>query len=173
MKENYVPSLRCVLKSEGLWSDNPKDLGGATMKGITLDTYRRWKRNPYITKEQLKAISDSEVYDLYKQLYWNKVLGDDLPLGIDYAVFDASVNLGVGRASKLIQEAVGVVADGVLGQKSLYAIQTANPKELIEKFSNAKKVYYESRPKEQFEEFGKGWLNRVAEVKMNVQNMVV
>ena len=35
MKNNYDAALQHVLKSEGLWSDNPADPGGATMKGIT------------------------------------------------------------------------------------------------------------------------------------------
>jgi len=171
MKDNYQTALTNVLKSEGLWSDNPADPGGATMKGITLVVYRNWKRNPHLTKDDLKNISDQDVYDLYKQLYWDKVHGDDLPAGIDYAVFDSAVNMGVGRASKLIQEAAGVTADGVLGPASLSAIQKADQKELIEKFSALKESFYRSL--KTFDTFGKGWLNRVAEVKTNAENMVV
>jgi lysozyme family protein len=163
MKNNYDLALAHVLKSEGLWSDNPKDPGGATMKGITLAVYREWKRNPHISKDELKAIPDQEVHDLYKQLYWDKIRGDELPSGIDYAVFDSAVNMGVGRASKLIQEAAGVATDGVLGQASLSAIQKADTKELIEKFSQLKENFYRSL--KTFDTFGKGWLNRVAEVK--------
>ena len=118
MKNNYVIALTHVLKSEGLWSDDPQDSGGATMKGITLSTYREWKRNPHISKEELRVIPDEEVYNLYKELYWNKVQGDYLPAGVDYAVFDFAVNTGVGRATKLIQEAIVVTADGVLGPAS-------------------------------------------------------
>ena len=40
MKDNYQAALNHVLKSEGGWSDNPADPGGATMKGITLNVYR-------------------------------------------------------------------------------------------------------------------------------------
>ena len=110
MKENYQSALNHVLQSEGGWSDNPADPGGATMKGITLATYRSVKGNPHITKEELRNISDQEVADIYKQNYWDKVKGDDLPSGVDYAVFDASVNMGVGRASKLIQTA-GLISE--------------------------------------------------------------
>ena len=171
MKDNYESALAHVLKSEGLWSDNPADPGGATMKGITLNVYRSWKRNTHISKDELRVIPDDEVYNLYKELYWNKVQGDNLPAGIDYAVFDAAVNMGVGRASKLIQEAAGVTADGVLGPASLSAIQKADTKELIEKFSHLKESFYRSLAT--FQTFGKGWLNRVAEVKTISENMVV
>ena len=163
MKNNYEFALAHVLKSEGLWSDNPADPGGATMKGITLSVYQEWKRNPHISKEELRVIPDEDVYNLYKQNYWDKVHGDDLPSGVDYAVFDSAVNMGVGRASKLIQEAAGVTADGVLGPASLSAIQKANAKELIEKFSQLKESFYRSLGT--FPTFGVGWLRRVAEVK--------
>ena len=170
MKENYESALAHVLKSEGLWSDNPQDPGGATMKGITLSVYREWKRNPHISKEELRVIPDEEVYNLYKELYWNNVQGDYLPAGVDYAVFDSAVNMGVGRAAKLIQEAVGVTADGVLGPASVSAIQKTDPKELIEKFSALKESFYRSL--KTFPTFGKGWLNRVAEVKTFSESML-
>ena len=170
MKNNYELALNHVLKSEGGWSDNPKDPGGATMKGITLAVYREWKRNPHITKDELRVIPDEDVYNLYKELYWNKVHGDELPSGVDYAVFDSAVNMGVGRASKLIQEAAGVATDGVLGQASLSAIQKANTKELIEKFSQLKESFYRSL--KTFPIFGKGWLNRVEAVEKLAEQMV-
>ena len=170
MKENYQSSLNHVLQSEGLWSDNPADPGGATMKGITLSTYQKWKGNPHITKQDLKNISDQEVSDIYKQNYWDKIKGDDLPSGVDYAVFDASVNMGVGRAAKLIQEAAGVTADGVIGNGTLQAIKNANPTALIDKFSAEKDAFYKSLPT--FNTFGKGWLNRVAKVQTEALSMV-
>jgi lysozyme family protein len=170
MKNNYEAALAHVLKSEGLWSDNPADPGGATMKGITLVVYRNWKRNPHLTKDDLKNIPDQEVHDLYKELYWDKIDGDMLPSGVDYAVFDSAVNMGVGRAAKLIQEAAGVAADGVLGPTSLSFIQKADPKELIEKFSQLKEAFYKSLST--FPTFGKGWLNRVAEVKTLSESML-
>ena len=170
MKENYQSALNHVLQSEGLWSDNPADPGGATMKGVTLSVYQAWKGNPHISKEDLRNISDQEVADIYKQNYWDKVKGDDLPSGVDYAVFDASVNMGVGRASKLIQTAVGVPADGVIGNQTVQAIKNANPIELINKFSAEKDAFYKSLPT--FGTFGKGWLNRVAKVQTEALSMV-
>jgi len=170
MKENYESALAHVLKSEGLWSDNPADPGGATMKGITFAVFKDWKRNPHLTKDDLKNISDQDVYDLYKQLYWDKVHGDDLPAGVDYAAFDAAVNMGVGRASKLLQEAVGVTADGVVGSGTLQAIQKANTRSILENFAAEKTAFYKSLST--FDTFGKGWLNRVAEVKTISESMI-
>ncbi len=41
MKRNFKKALKHVLVHEGGWADHPKDPGGATMKGVTLATYRR------------------------------------------------------------------------------------------------------------------------------------
>ena len=170
MKSNFDAALAHVLKSEGLWSDNPKDPGGATMKGITFAVFKEFKHNPNLTKDDLKNVSDQDVHDLYKQLYWDKVHGDDLPSGVDYAVFDAAVNMGVGRAAKLLQEAVGVTADGIIGQGTLQAVQKANTRSLLENFAAEKTAFYKSLST--FGTFGKGWLNRVAEVKTISESMI-
>ena len=170
MNNNYEKALAHTLEFEGLWSDNPADPGGATMKGITLAVYRVWKRNPHITPEQLRVIPNEDVYNLYKQLYWDEINGDSLPSGIDYIVFDSAVNMGVGRAIKLIQEAAGVPSDGVLGAQSLAAIKAADQKELIAKFTQLKTDFYKSL--KTFPIFGKGWLNRIDEVKVISEEMV-
>ena len=78
--------------------------------------------------------------------------------------------MGVGRAAKLIQEAAGVTADGVLGPASVSAIQKTEAKELIEKFSQLKEEFYRSLGT--FPTFGVGWLRRVAEVKTFSESML-
>lgn len=42
MDRNFLRAFALVLRSEGGWSDNPADPGGATMKGVTLATFRRY-----------------------------------------------------------------------------------------------------------------------------------
>jgi lysozyme family protein len=169
MKENWNASLQHVLKSEGGWSDHPADPGGATMKGVTLETYRRYKMNPHITKDQLRNITDEEVADIYKVGYWDKCRCYDLPSGVDFLVFDAAVNMGVGRSAKLLQEAVGVSADGVIGPITLAAANAADVDLTIERFSQLKEAFYRSLPT--FGTFGNGWLNRVASTKAFAQTL--
>jgi len=170
MLSNWESALAHVLESEGGWSDHPADPGGATMKGVTLATYREYKRNPHITKDELRNISDAELSDIYKKGYWDKCRCDDLPSGIDYLVFDAAVNMGAGRSSKLLQESVGVTPDGGIGPITLAAVAAQDVNELIEKFSQEKEKFYRSLST--FETFGKGWLNRVAAVKTHANTML-
>jgi lysozyme family protein len=169
MKQNFDVSLAHVLKSEGGWSDHPADPGGATMKGVTLETYRRYKMNPHITKDQLRNITDEEVADIYKIGYWDKCRCFDLPSGVDFLVFDMAVNAGVGRSSKLLQESVGVPADGVIGPITIAALNAADVDLTIERFSQLKEAFYRSLPT--FGTFGNGWLNRVASTKAFAQKL--
>ena len=60
MKSNFKSALKYVLVHEGGWADHPKDPGGATMKGVTLITYRRHFGKDK-SKDNLRNISDEEL----------------------------------------------------------------------------------------------------------------
>jgi len=158
MKENFKRSLDLVLQSEGGWSDHPSDPGGATMKGITIDVYRRYKQRT-VTKTELRNITQQEIEDIYHDGYWSPTNCDDMPAGVDYMVFDFAVNAGAGRAIKTLQAAVGVQADGLIGPVTMAQIRACDPKLLMKAFSAAKERFYRSL--NTFPTFGVGWLNRV------------
>jgi lysozyme family protein len=80
------------------------------------------------------------------------------------------VNAGPGRSIKLLQSAVGVPADGGLGPITMKAVLAADPVKLIEKFSENKEAFYRSL--NTFETYGKGWLNRVEQVKVKSTSML-
>lgn len=105
MRDNFNASLAVTLTYEGGWSDNPKDPGGATMKGITLATFRRWFSKA--TKTDLRNITAENVAKIYRADYWNKVSGDGLAAGVDLATFDAGVNSGPSRALKWLMASIG------------------------------------------------------------------
>jgi lysozyme family protein len=170
MERNFQRSLSHVLKHEGGYVDHPKDPGGATNKGITIGTFRRYvDRNG--TKDDLKRITDDQVASVYKKQYWDKVCGDDLPDGLDYAVFDFAVNSGPSRAAKYLQNIVGVIQDGKIGKQTLLAV-TASKKSatvLIEELC-ADRLAFMKRIKDKsgrllWPTFGKGWARRVNAVE--------
>jgi lysozyme family protein len=72
-------------------------------------------------------ISDKELEQIYRSGYWNKCRCDELPTGIDYAVFDAAVNSGPGRGAKWLQAAVGAKQDGNIGPKTLSRVEEHDP----------------------------------------------
>jgi lysozyme family protein len=177
MKENFDAALRHLLKSEGGFTADPRDPGnklpdgraGCTMLGVTQATYESFigKRT---TQENMRQLTADDVAPIYRKKYWDAVKADELPSGLDYLMFDFAVNAGPGRAIKIMQESLGVTADGVIGRMTLKAIADADSQELIDKFSEEKSDYYRSL--KTFETFGKGWLNRVAEVKGYASDMI-
>ena len=162
MKANYEFSLAQVLKHEGGWSDHPRDPGGATMKGVTLKTYSDWLGRQ-ATKDELRNIPDSHLSTIYKTRFWDAVRGDDLPAGVDFAVFDMAVNSGPGRAARLLQAAVGATTDGSIGPKTLAVVRAQNVELLINRYQKDRQHFLEALPT--FDTFGKGWTRRVNETR--------
>ena len=168
MKENFRPSLEKVLKHEGGWSNHRFDPGGATMRGVTLRTYRSYYGHK--TKHDLKNISQSELEHIYKKGYWDKCNCDSLPSGIDYAVFDFGINSGPRRACKMLQKVVGVKQDGIIGPITLKAIRHYKPSIVIKALTNSRMSWLHRLSSWRF--FGKGWSRRVAKVGFDAAVMV-
>ena len=168
MKSNFDQCLPLVLKHEGGWADHPSDPGGATMKGITIGTYAQWKGRK-VTKAELRAITDSEVAAIYRSNYWDKVRGDDLPAGVDYAAFDAAVNSGPGRSAKWLQQAVGAPVDGRVGPETVRMANLAGPVLTIETMHNIRIRFL--RGLKTWPTFGKGWQRRVDDVRIEALRM--
>jgi lysozyme family protein len=162
-------ALAAVLIHEGGYSNNPRDPGGATNKGITQRVYDDWRRGQGAQPRSVQMIADAEVAAIYKQNYWDKVRGDDLPAGVGYAVFDFAVNSGVSRAAKFLQAAVGVAQDGVIGPATVAAAAAA-PRTAIEMLMDARLAFL--RGLETFDTFGRGWTTRCADVRCAALEMV-
>jgi lysozyme family protein len=162
MIRNFERSLSLVLKSEGGWSDHPADPGGATMKGVTLATFRRYVE-PKATKDDLRRITDAQVATVYRKQYWNAVCGDDLPDGIDYAVFDFAVNSGPGRAAKYLQSIVGAKQDGKIGPDTLAKVKPMVRGTVINDLCDKRMAFLKGLST--WGTFGKGWTSRVSSVR--------
>ena len=162
MEDNFARCLPEILRHEGNWADHPKDPGGATMKGITIGTYRQWKGRA-VTKAELRAISDVEVAAIYKRNYWDKVRGDDLPAGLDLVAFDAAVNSGPARGARWLQTALGVAADGKIGPKTIAAAREADAATAINRALDVRLSFLKGL--KTWPTFGKGWSSRVAGVR--------
>jgi lysozyme family protein len=169
LDNNFDRSLKLVLKSEGGYVNNPKDPGGETMMGVTKAAWSTYLKRPIANGEMAK-LTVADITPFYKALYWDKSYCPQLPLGIDYMVFDASVNMGVGQSIRLLQKSLGCVADGVIGPNTMKLINETSVNDMIDKFSAQKEQFYRSLAL--FNTFGKGWLSRVAQVKQNAKEML-
>ena len=169
MLSNFPAALALVLQSEGGFVNHKFDPGGMTNLGVTRNVWRDWVKRD-VDEAEMRSLTPELVTPLYKARYWDACKCDDLPRGVDYAVFDSAVNMGSGRAAKLLQAALGVTADGAIGRATIAAATAADPVELLEAFSLGKEEFYKSLPT--FATFGKGWLNRVAHVQDAAEQMM-
>jgi len=168
MEANFLRVLPLVLKHEGGFSNHKDDPGGATNKGITLENYRRYVKSNG-TVADLKAISAQDVEKVYRLFYWNAIKADDLPDGLDYAVFDFAVNSGPGRAIKFLQAVAGVAQDGIIGPATLTAVRSLAPEKAIERLCDERLAFLKRLSI--WPTFGKGWANRVADVRSHALKM--
>jgi lysozyme family protein len=140
---NFENCLKITLFYEGGFVNNPKDPGGATNKGITLQTLsHEFRRKATIT--ELINISQQTLRDIYKLKYWNLIDGDFLPKGVDMLVFDISVNMGIGRATQFLFKAKMQAPNDV--------------KKQIEILHNLRMGFWKGLATWVY--FGKGWSNR-------------
>jgi lysozyme family protein len=157
--------LDMILKHEGGYVNHPEDPGGETKYGISKRAY------PDV---EIDKLSESDAKAIYTEDYWNRIKGDDLPLGVACAVMDYAVNSGISRASKALQLACGIdAADGIIGPHTLNAVwvyvKDNSEEELIEQVSHLRQQFL--RGLLIYETFGKGWERRVKETKEKALEM--
>lgn len=168
--ESWNRVIHKLLEDEGLASNHKEDNGGATWRGVTLKAWREYKQDDSISFSELQATPMSEIKRFYNKMYWKPIQGDVLPVGLDYVVFDMSVNSGPTKAIKTLQKALGVEADGKIGPKTLAAIRGCDVKATIRKFQSDRLSFMQRLSDWTY--FGRGWKRRVSEVEQDALNMI-
>jgi lysozyme family protein len=169
MRANFDASLALVLVHEGGYVNDPQDPGGATNRGVTQGTYDLWRVDKGLAVRSVKLITPAELMAIYKNRYWDKVGGDQLPSGLDYCLFDFAVNSGPKRAVTYLQRILGVTDDGKIGPMTLDAAEHVPAKDLIEGVCNLRLAFLKKLPT--FARFGKGWSRRVQDVRNRARDM--
>lgn len=161
--EKLVPF---ILKWEGGFVNDPDDLGGATNRGVTLATYAQYckkKGYPVPTVERLKNLSEREWTEILKTMYWDRWKADQIEsqsvanILVDWVW--ASGNYGI----KIPQKLIGVTVDGIVGPKTIDAVNSRNPRELFNLIKIVRFDYIEDicRKRPANNKFKRGWLNRI------------
>lgn len=145
--QNFDASFKAMIRHEGGYVDHPADPGGATNLGVTIGTLSGWLGRK-ATKAEVKALTVETVKPIYKKNYWNTIGGDGLAIGLDYCLFDVSVNSGPGKAKQFRAAVAGKYSNRVDEIKAVCA---------------RRRAFFQSL--RTFKVFGKGWMRRVAEVE--------
>ena len=145
-----------LIGHEGGYVNDPRDPGGETNWGVTKRTAQA---NGYTGN--MKTMTRQQAYEIYRRAFWLRYNCEQMPDAVAYQFFDAAVNHGFGNASRMLQRAVGVLDDGIIGKYSLEAINS-NPISDTLMVLNGERLNFYTRLKN-FDRFGKGWVNRVAQ----------
>ena len=166
---NFRKCLPLLLEHEGGNDDDPRDPGGRTSRGILQREWDVWRQShPGLPSDVFQAPQD-QVEAIYKQKYWDVLRCDELPSGVDYAVFDYGVNSGIGRAAKVLQRLVGAGVDGEIGPETIGATLRVDPKTLVGQICDERMAFLQGLST--FPTFGRGWTRRVSEVRAAAETM--
>lgn len=139
-----------LLDREGGYNVNPKDPGGETNFGIA-------KR--YHPGVDIKNLTREKAIEIYRAEYWGALKCDLLPPAVAFLLADAGVNQGVGIAARLLQAALRVTVDGMIGPVTLAAAAKADQSKLLVEIAAHRMVLYASDPNE--DSFELGWARRL------------
>jgi lysozyme family protein len=161
---DFQQALKVVLIHEGGNVDHPRDPGGRTSHGVTQRIYDGWRRKQGLPVRDVWKSTASERAAIYKAQYWDAVRGDELPAGVNYVLFDGAVNSGPVQSIKWLQRALGVQADGHLGESTMAAILTHSDHDrMIADICERRMAFLKAL--RTFSTFGRGWTRRVSEAR--------
>jgi lysozyme family protein len=117
-----------IIATEGGFSNNPLDAGGATKFGITARTLGQWRKlGRNATQDEVRAMPLEEARAIYTERYILNPGFDKIEYeALRAQLVDFGVNSGQALAIQKLQTVLKVDADGVLGPKTLAALETAD-----------------------------------------------
>lgn len=161
-------AIGVILKHEGGFVDDPSDPGGATNFGISL----RWASKPPLryTRKDIVNLTEKDAAMIYRVHWWGPGRYDEIKSqDVATKVFDMAINMGSSRALKIVQAALvdcdhAVDVDGIIGPKTIDAINECDPSTLLGKIIGRQSDFYRglARSRPEMAKFLRGWLHRAA-----------
>lgn len=149
------------------FTNDPNDAGGATMIGVTIGTYRsycRYKGWKTPSVNDLKNMPYKVWRDIVYTMYWNKWKADTISdQSVANMVVDWVWHSGAATIKK-VQAILGVTADGIVGPKTVDALN--KDKDIKNKIYQSRKAYFDAIVKKNpsQKKWLKGWMNRLNSV---------
>jgi len=150
---NFDQAFEKLIGHEGGYTEGIGDPGGETRFGISKRAY---------PGEDIQGMTLDRAKSIYRKDYWGPACCDVVPDGIKFDLFDMAVNSGVRAAVKTVQRAVGETPDGVLGARTLQAINSMPDTRLSARFNGYRMAYITAQPDAWWQRFGRGLMNRIA-----------
>lgn len=151
-----------IIQREGGYVNHPADKGGPTNFGITQMTLSEFRKRP-VTAEDVRNMERSEAAAIYLERYVNPWRFAEAEGPLFEHLLDMGVNHGIGGASKILQRALGVEADGQIGPISIKAYRDIDKGELEIRLVAERAILFaqivKANPSQSV--FIEGWMRRV------------
>lgn len=152
-----------TIEMEGGFVNHPKDPGGATKYGITLNTYKKLV-NKDATVKDIMVLSLNEAKQFYRTYFFYKYNIEKLPEPVWDIVFDMTVNHGPSNAFSILQLALIKLGQkpavtGVNDAATQGACQQVSPAALRASIIAQRCSFYAAiiRKKPEMKIFANGW----------------
>lgn len=164
-------ALTFVLRIEGGYSDRAADRGGPTCFGVTQKAFDAYRLRRGLPLESVQFMEQPECRDFYFTGYWLAAGCAQLPDRIALAHFDAAVNVGPRQAGQLLQRALRVNADGVVGPGTVAAAQAQDGWPLLRRLLVGRARFYATlwRKDPTQRTFRRGWVNRLRKLRRELR----
>lgn len=163
--------IRRVLRYEGGFVNDPLDRGGATNRGITAATLGAWRKlGRAATVDEVRDMPEAEAIAIYTRNYIERPSFDRIAdMNLRMITVDAGVLHGTARAAKWLQIALGVGADGAIGNRTITALDAANPARIVRQMLAARYAFFgdilAANPAQK--RFARGWFARVTDLLLD------
>lgn len=174
----FKDSLKVILKNEGGYVNHKNDRGGETVYGIARSRWADWEgwcivdranRAKFRSDKAFTEYLDKDaslqemVARFYKKNFWDRLRLDEVKSSkVQMLLFDFGVNMGTASIAKFAQICAGSVADGIVGPKTIAAINNTPEKQFAFQFllEVVERYTYIINKNQSQMTFIKGWLNR-------------
>jgi lysozyme family protein len=182
-KGNYKNFEHFISRIEGGLSNRNKtfDPGGLTNRGITQETYDRYRKDNKLSHQSVEQLTDDERNEIIKERYWNPIKGDLLPNGIAMVIADWKFN--GGSPIRNLQKILRIPITGRMDDSTVKSVwqyvgdNKSKEKELAQKLISARQKYLESlkttrnNKKVPLIHFNRGWYNRLNDLKSEINSI--
>jgi len=152
------------------FSNDAHDPGGKTMCGIIQREYDIYRKHKGLPARDVRQLTRDEGEEIYDNSYWLPEC-PKLPPGLDLQFFDEAVNAGPHAATKILQQALEIEADGTWGPSTSLAVRGIfNPTRVVNLYTVKREAYYRSLSGYRY--FGKDWIRRAQEIGAEALKMV-
>jgi lysozyme family protein len=180
MKTPFERAFARLLAEEGGFVDDPRDPGGATNLGVTLNTLREigWDLDGDgdIDVDDVRLLTPDHARRIARERYWDRVNGDALPSLVNELAFDFAYHSGPTTAVKLLQRVVGADQDGRVGQQTINACCRLDSDDLAARYLAERNLYMVAAKDRLavplWPSFGRGWSRRLFRLSMDMARVI-